>query len=91
MTNRKLIKFTHTLNGPEGNPPEILAYSVAEVMAYASQVRNTPGLNQQIWQGRAAYLVNHIFNQNIVSMNTPVDELVRWLAKALAERKVATI
>jgi len=91
MTTTNRIKFTHKLNGVEGNTPQVLAYSVAEVMAYASQVRNRPGLNQQIWQGRAAYLVNHLFNRNLVSMNSDVNVLVCWLARAIAEGKVATV
>lgn len=91
MTNPPRIKFTHLLNGPDGNPPAIIAHAVAEVIAHAPAVRNRPGFNQTVWQGRASYLVNHIFNRNLVCLNTSVDTLILWLEKAKAEGKVASL
>ena len=78
------IKFTHMLNGPQGNSHEVLVHAVNEVLAYEPLARASRkgGFNQTVWQGRAAYLVNHVYNRNIVSMATSVDVLAKYVAAA---------
>jgi hypothetical protein len=90
MKNTNKSPFKYTLNGVEGNSPEVLSYSVAELLALYPKVydRKTPiKANGIIWGGRAAYVINHLYG-NRVSMNTNAHLLFLWLNKALADGKV---
>jgi len=82
--------FKYTLNGVEGNSPEVLSQAVAELLALYQKVydrKTRRKANELIWAGRAAYVINHLYG-NKVSMNTNAHILSLWLNKALTDGKV---
>jgi hypothetical protein len=87
--------FKYTLNGVEGNSPEVLSHAVAELLKLHIRVHVNESCHagwsnrtmKEIWNGRAAYVINHLYG-NRVSQNTNAHILFKYLHKALEDGKV---